>query len=105
MRRLFATAILLPLVFSAKADEPLILAIRDHKFLPERLEVASGVKFTLLVRNQGDSAAEFESFELKREKVVLPGQDISVILGPLEPGEYPIFDDFHQDTRGMVVAK
>jgi len=105
MRILLATGLVALSFLPALADEPLLLAIRDHKFVPERLEVASGQKFRLLVRNEGDSSAEFESFELKREKVVLPGQEITVILGPLGPGEYPIFDDFHQDTKGMLVVK
>jgi hypothetical protein len=89
----------------ALADEPLRLVIRDHKFVPERLEVPTRVKFKLLVKNEGDVSAEFESFELDREKVVLAGEEIAVFLGPLDKGEYPIFDDFHPDTKGLVVAR
>jgi hypothetical protein len=37
---------------------------------------------------------------------VTPGQTASVFLGPLEPGEYKFFGDFHQATaRGVLVAK
>jgi len=100
----FATAALL-LAGPALADDPLHLAIRDHKFVPERLEVPAGVKFKILVKNEGDAASEFESFELNREKVVNAGQEITVFLGPLEPGEYQIIDDFHQETKGVLVAK
>ena len=89
----------------ALADEPLHLVIRDHKFVPERLEAPAGVKFKLLVKNEGDSASEFESFELNREKVVNAGQEITVFLGPLDPGEYKFIDDFHQETKGTLVAK
>jgi len=87
------------------ADEPLHLVIRDHKFVPERLEVPAGTKFKLVVKNEGDSASEFESFELNREKVVNAGQEITVFLGPLNPGEYEFIDDFHQETKGVLVAK
>jgi len=98
-----ATALLL--AGPALADEPLHLVIRDHKFVPERLEVPAGIKFKLLVKNEGDVAAEFESTELNREKVVAAGQEITVFLGPLDAGDYQIFDDFHQETKGVLVAK
>jgi len=58
------------------------------------------------VQNTDDSADEFESTDLNREKLVPPGQTVSVFLGPLDPGEYHFFGDFHQDTaQGVIVAK
>ena len=34
------------------------------------------------------------------------GQTVTIFLGPLEPGEYHFFGDFHQDTaKGVLVAK
>jgi len=91
----------------AQADDTPHLTIRDHKFQPERLEVPAGVKFRLSVKNDDPTAEEFESFELNREKVVPPGKEIPVFLGPLESGkQYPFFGDFHRDTaKGVLVAK
>jgi len=91
----------------AQADDLPRLTIKDHKFQPERLEVPAGVKFRLTVRNDDPTAEEFESFELNREKVVPPGKEIPVFLGPLESGrQYPFFGDFHRDTaKGVLVAK
>jgi hypothetical protein len=91
----------------AQADDMPHLTIRDHKFQPERLEVPAGVKFRLSVKNDDPTAEEFESFELNREKVVPPGKEIPVFLGPLESGkQYPFFGDFHRDTaKGVLVAK
>lgn len=103
-------SVLLALAFSllasaANADDPQ-LTIKDHKFQPERLEVPAGVKFKLMVRNNDPTAEEFESFQLNREKVVPPGKEIPVFLGPLDRGEYPFFGDFHQDTaKGVLIAK
>lgn len=95
----FATPIL-------AADEPLHLVIKDHHFQPERLEVPAGVKFKLLVKNADSTPEEFESTELRREKLVPPGDEVTVFLGPLDPGEYKIFGDFHQEiTKGVIVAK
>ena len=92
---------------TAWGDDLPRLTIKDHKFQPERLEVPAGVKFKLTVKNDDPTAEEFESFELNREKVVPPGKEIPVFLGPLDPGrQYPFFGDFHRDTaRGVLVAK
>jgi high-affinity iron transporter len=82
------------------------LEFRQHHFVPDRIEVPAHQKIQLQVKNADDTADEFESTELNREKLVPPGQTITVFLGPLEPGEYHFFGDFHQDTaRGVLVAK
>jgi Cupredoxin-like domain len=59
----------------------------------------------LRVKNARKVAAEFESSELNREKVVPPGQSAVIYVGPLAPGSYAFFDDFHQSTRGRLIAK
>ena len=40
-----------------------------------------------------------------REKVVKPGSSASIFVGPLKPGRYEFFDDFHPATRGVLVAR
>jgi hypothetical protein len=43
---------------------------------------------------------------LHREKLVAAGSTIKVHLGPLKPGTYHFFGDFHQDTaQGVLTAK
>jgi high-affinity iron transporter len=87
------------------ADDPSV-TFRNHRFEPARVEVPANMKFKLMVHNADDSADEFESSSLNREKLVAPGQTITVFLGPLAPGEYKFFGDFHQDTaQGILVAK
>ena len=101
-----ATGLLLTAAPSARADDPPMLVFHNHRMEPSRIEVPAHQKFRLLVKNADDAAEEFESTDLNREKLVSPGQTITVFLGPLEPGEYKIFGDFHQDTaRGVMVAK
>jgi len=91
---------------TARADDIPTVEFRQHRFVPDHIEVPAGVKFKLLVKNADDTADEFESTELNREKLVAPGQTITLFLGPLEPGSYHFFGDFHQDTaRGVMVAK
>jgi high-affinity iron transporter len=90
----------------ARADDPPVLTFRAHRFEPARIEVPAHVKFRLKVQNTDDTADEFESTDLNREKLVPAGGSITVFLGPLEPGEYRFFGDFHQDTaQGVMVAK
>jgi high-affinity iron transporter len=101
-----ALAVMLTTTAPARAEDPPALTFHNHRFEPSRIEVPAHVKFRLQVKNSDDTADEFESTELNREKLVAPGQTITVFLGPLEPGEYKFFGDFHQDTaKGVLVAK
>ena len=85
--------------------EPITITVRDHQFVPSEVPVPAGTKVELLVRNEQTTPAEFESSSLHREKIVPPGGQISVFVGPLDPGGYEFFDDFHPQTRGHIVAK
>ncbi|HEY4044884.1 MAG TPA: FTR1 family protein [Rhodopila sp.] len=90
----------------ARGNDLPVLVFHNHRFEPPRIEVPAHQKFKLLVKNTDDTADEFESVDLNREKLVTPGQTITVFLGPLEPGTYKFFGDFHQDTaQGVLVAK
>jgi hypothetical protein len=90
----------------ARADDLPLLAFHNHRFEPVRIEVPAHQKFRLRVKNMDATADEFESVVLNREKLVPPGQTVTVFLGPLDPGEYKFFGDFHQDTaQGVLVAK
>lgn len=82
------------------------IVIRDHKFDPAELTVPAGQKIKLLVDNQDATPEEFESNELNREKIVVGKGTITVFLGPLDPGRYPFFGDFHQETaQGVLIVK
>jgi high-affinity iron transporter len=101
-----ALAVLVAGAPTARAADIPVLVFHNHRFEPDRIEVPANVKFRLLVKNTDDTADEFESVALNREKLVAPGQTITVFLGPLDPGEYKFFGDFHQDTaQGVLVAK
>ena len=90
----------------ARADELPLLVFRNHRFEPARIQAPAGVKFRLQVKNADDTADEFESAALNREKLVPPGQTVTIFLGPLAPGEYKFFGDFHQDTaQGVLEVK
>lgn len=95
-----------PFAVAKAADSPYHLTIRNHRFEPTQLEIPAGKKIRLHVRNADPSAEEFESYSLNREKLVPAGMEVVVFIGPLYPGEYKFFGDFHQATaQGVIVAK
>ncbi len=82
------------------------LVARDGRLTPAVLEVPAGVRFKIVIRNEGRDAIEFESLRLRKEKVLAPGAQSFVVIAPLKPGEYDYFDEFHPDTaKGRIVAK
>ena len=87
-------------------DAPYTLILKDHKFQPTEIEIPADKKITLIIKNQDPTPEEFESIELRREKVVPGGEQITVYIGPLKPGRYEFFGDFNPATaRGHIVAK
>lgn len=82
------------------------IEIRGHLFYPAELTVPAGQKVKLLVLNQDATPEEFESFELNREKVILGKRKAVIFIGPLRPGRYPYFGEFHPETaQGMIIAE
>jgi len=90
----------------AEAAETYTLAIKDHRFEPAELEIPANVKVKLIVKNLDPTPEEFESYELNREKVIGGGREATIYVGPLAPGTYPFFGEFHMDTaQGRLIAK
>ena len=82
------------------------LTIRDHHFVPAELTIPANTKIKLIVVNEDATAEEFESYELNREKVVAGKGTITVYIGPLKPGRYPYFGDFHADiAKGALIVR
>jgi heme/copper-type cytochrome/quinol oxidase subunit 2 len=104
---LFLLAMLPATGAGVAAQEPAyMLVIKDHQFQPTEIEVPAGQKIALLVKNNDSTPEEFESTELRREKVVAGGEQITVYIGPLKPGTYEFFGDFNPKTaRGHIIAK
>ena len=82
------------------------LTITAGHFVPATIEVPANTKFRLLIRNDGPDAEEFESAELRKEKVLAPGASSFLIFQPLKPGSYKFFGEFHPQTaQGRMVAE
>jgi hypothetical protein len=87
------------------ADDPSFrIEFADGTVTPQRLVVPAGRRIVLELRNVGRSPAEFESKDLRKEKVLAPGASSTLVIRTLEPGEYDFFDDFHPDAPPAVLV-
>ena len=103
---LLATAVASLSSLVAAADLDVELVIKDHRFVPAEVRVPAGKKIKLVVDNQDASAEEFESHELNREKVIPAKSKANIFIGPLAPGKYPFYGEFHEKTaQGVVIAE
>lgn len=103
----FLFALLFSTVASFAEDDPVfVIKFADGKIDPQVLEVPADSRFKLVLQNEGTSPVEFESTELRREKVLGAGTTSFIIIRRLDPGEYRFFDDFHPDTPpATLIAK
>jgi plastocyanin len=101
-----ACGMLAPLTPTAADAPPEIpLTIEKNQFQPADVKVKSGAPFVLVITNRDATAAEFESKELRVEKVIPAGKTVKVRIRALKPGTYPFVDDFHKQTTGRIVAE
>jgi len=93
---------------AASAADPrpeIALTIDKDQFQPSEIKVKANTPFTLVVTNKNAKAAEFESKDLRVEKVVPAGKTVSVLIRALKPGTYAFFDDFNKAATGRIVAE
>ena len=102
--------LILALIFSsavmAEETVTLNLIIKDGKFNPSEFKVPSNSRIEVMIENLGPGAEEFESKDLKREKVIPQGQKVKVTLGILKKGTYKFFGEYHEETaKGKIIAE
>ncbi|WP_294534232.1 cupredoxin domain-containing protein [uncultured Rhodoblastus sp.] len=106
-------AVALGLLFLAEAgfcapaqSANVTISIQDHKFDPPEPHAPANQPITLVVKNLDQTPAEFESKQLKVEKMVIGGGEITLQIRPMPPGRYRFFDDYHQDdAAGFLVVE
>ena len=83
-----------------------LIQIKDHKFIPDLVQIPANKKFKLVIENLDKTLEEFESDDLKKEKWVGSGKKITIPVNALQTGEYKFYGDFHQKTaQGKIVVK
>ena len=103
----YSIALITALSFSTNAfADDYVITIKNNKFSPAELVIPVDQKVKITVKNSDATPAEFESYDLNREKVVSGNAEIIVFIGPLKAGSYAFFDDFHRDTtKGTIIVK
>jgi plastocyanin len=95
---------------AAQAQTPappeIALTIEQHKFTPEEIKVKAGQVFVLVITNKDATPEEFESKELRVEKVIPGNKSLKLRMPGLKPGTYKFFGEYHEATaQGRIVAE
>ena len=86
--------------------QSITIRISNHIFLPAEIHVPANTKIKLLIINEDDTAEEFESGRLNREKIIPGNHKTTIFIGPLAPGKYSFFGEFNPKTaQGILIAK
>jgi hypothetical protein len=99
------------LVFTAGVsaqDKPaeIPVTIENNRFSPAEIKVPAGKSFVLVVTNKDAKPEEFESKELRIEKVIPAGKTANIRVRALKPGSYPFFGEFNPKTaQGRIIAE
>jgi plastocyanin len=111
MRRVVAVLAMFAAVAAAAAalaaDPPEIaVTIENNRFQPDEIRVKAGAPFVLVVTNKDAGPEEFESKELRLEKVIPGGKTMKIRVRALKPGTYPFVGEYHEKTaKGRIVAE
>ncbi|MFT6188855.1 MAG: hypothetical protein ACJAW8_000728 [Oleispira sp.] len=107
MKKYFMVVIALLASSLVAAKTPIIeITIKDHLFYPSELVIPADKKVKLLVINADETAEEFESYELNREKIITGNSKSIIFIGPLPAGRYPFFGEFYPKTaQGVIIAQ
>jgi hypothetical protein len=90
----------------ADAPAEIGLTIEQHRFQPEEIRVKAGAPFVLVISNKDATPEEFESKDLRLEKVVPGGKTLRVRIPALRKGAYGFVGEFHEETaRGRIIAE
>ena len=111
MTRLLGLACILAMLavgsaYSADQPAEITLTIENHRFSPEELKVKAGTPFVLVITNKDKTAEEFESPELRIEKVIPAGKTLRLKMPALKPGTYRFAGEYHESTaKGRIIAE
>jgi len=103
-----AGLVVFALAAGARAADPaeIPITIEKNRFRPEEIRVKAGQPFVLVVTNKDATPEEFESKELRIEKVIPAGKTLKIRVRALKPAAYSFIGEYHQATaKGRIVAE
>lgn len=91
---------------AASAQETTLqITVQNHRFSPSELQAPANKPIVIVIKNNDATPMEFESVSLRVEKIIAGKGQGSVRIRALSPGRYEFFDDFDQNTRGVLVVQ
>jgi len=88
------------------SDLQINLKIKNHQFEPNFVSAPANTPFMLVIENLDKTIEEFESDDLKKEKLIGAGKTIKILVSAQKAGKYKFYGDFHQKTaQGILEIK
>ncbi len=82
------------------------LQIEQNRFQPEEIRVKAGQAFVLVITNKDKGPEEFESKDLRIEKIIPAGKTVRLRMPALKAGSYSFVGEYHEKTaKGRFVAE
>ena len=98
--------LVLPSALRAQAPTEMTLTIQDHRFQPQEIVVKAGAPFVLVIVNKDATPEEFESKQLRIEKVVAGSKTVRLRMPALKAGTYPFVGEYNEKTaQGRIIAE
>jgi uncharacterized surface anchored protein len=106
MRSPVLLAALISLAAPALAAGPVTVTLQNHKFSPSVIKVKANQPSMITLVNKDATAEEFDSADLKVEKVVAGNNQGNIRIRALKPGKYKFMGEYHAATaQGVVIAE
>ena len=86
------------------AEIPLV--IEKNRWQPDVIKVKAGAPFVLVITNKDKGPEEFESKDLRIEKVIPAGKTLRLRMPALKAGSYSFVGEYHEKTaKGRIIAE
>jgi plastocyanin len=90
----------------ARAQTEITLTIENNRFQPEEIKVKAGAAWVLVITNKDKGPEEFESKDLRIERVIPAGKTVRLRMPALKTGAYGFVGEYHEKTaKGRIVAE
>ena len=95
-----------PAAHAADAPAEIVLSIEKNRFQPDEIKVKAGAPFVLVITNKDGTPEEFESKDLRIEKVIPAGKTVRLRMPALKGGTYGFVGEYHEKTaKGRIIAE
>ena len=103
---LLGAAFVAALPAGAQAPQEIPLVIEKNRFQPDVIKVKAGAPFVLVITNKDKGPEEFESKDLRIEKIIPGGKTVKLKIPALKAGKYPVVGEYHSETaKATIVAE